>query len=95
MWNDRAKSNWAILSVSMIVTADTMGVENCGMRRDRQRERERQRKRKKRDAKEGERDANKNEGCGKNHGARTLKRDTENISGRNLSKGSSFLNSYS
>lgn len=23
------KSNWAILPVSMIVTADAMGVENC------------------------------------------------------------------
>lgn len=47
IWNDRAKSNWAILPVSTIVTADAMGVENCGMRRARERERERVTKTKK------------------------------------------------
>lgn len=60
VWNDRAKSNWAILPVSMIVTADTIGVENRGMRRDRQREKEREEeKEKKWNAKEDEKDADK------------------------------------
>jgi len=44
VWNDRTKSNWAILPVSMIVTADTMGVENCVRYEARQAERERERK---------------------------------------------------
>lgn len=43
---ERVKSNWAILPVSMIVTADTMGVENCVRHEARQTERERDRKRK-------------------------------------------------
>lgn len=31
-----------------------------------------------------------NEECEENHGARTVKRDIENVSGRNLSKSSSL-----